>query len=213
MSSLKDQLKKARLYLVLDRQVNGYHQLWEILKQSVGTGVDILQLRDKTGSGREILQFSQKTIRFLKGKIPYILNDRVDLAVASRASGVHLGQEDLPIQYAKKMLGKSAIIGISCQTYRHALDAQKAGADYIGFGSVFKTQTKPDRDPMDLKLLADVVKKIRIPVFAIGGIHLDNIRRITELGVRKVAVCRAICSAQDIAGITKEFRKVLTGLT
>ncbi len=213
MSSSKECLKQARLYLILDRQVNDYYQLWKILKQSVSAGVDMVQLRDKIGSLREILQFSQKAIKFLKGKIPYIINDRVDLAVASGASGVHLGQKDLPIQYAKKMLGKNAIIGISCQTYQHAFEAQRAGADYIGFGSVFKTQTKPDRDLMDLKLLADVVKKIRIPLFAIGGINLDNICDITELGVRRVAICRAICSAHDIGGITKKFRGILDQLT
>src|SRR3990167_7876511 len=155
MVSLKASLKKARVYLILDTQVNGYDELFEILKQSLNTGVDIVQLRDKFAKAIETLKFAKKAVRLINGRIPFIVNDRVDLALASQAAGVHLGQDDLPISEARKLMGKKAIIGVSCQNLIQAQEAKKQGADYIGFGSVFKTETKPDRQPMDLKLLKD----------------------------------------------------------
>lgn len=206
---MKRSLKGARLYLILDAGVRPYDQLFEILKQSLRGGVDLVQLRDKKGSGRQILDFSKRALRFLRGRIPFIINDRVDLAVACRADGVHLGQEDLPIAVARDILGKKAIIGLSCQTWAQARAAQRAGADYIGFGSVFKTLTKPDRPAMDLTLLEKVVRGIDIPVFAIGGIKQENIPLIRPMGVDRVAVTRAICLAGHVAGKVAQLRSSL----
>ena len=121
-----------------------------------------------------------------------IVNDRVDLAVLGGAAGVHLGQEDIPLKAARRMMGNQAIIGVSCQTLTHARQAEREGADYIGFGSVFKTQTKPDRSPMDLKLLQRVMREIRIPVFAIGGITCENVGRLREVGVERGAGWRDV---------------------
>ena len=125
------------MYLILDAQVNSYGQLLDILKRSIRCGVDIVQLRDKAGSAREILKFSEKALKIVGDKMPFMINDRVDLAIMAGAAGVHLGQEDIPIAFARKMLGKKRIIGASCQTLEHARSAQREGADYIGFGSVF----------------------------------------------------------------------------
>lgn len=201
-------MKDARLYLILDTQVCGYDRLFEILKQAVRGGVDIVQLRDKAGCGRDALRFSQRSLRFLKGRIPFIINDRVDVAMAACADGVHLGQEDVPIEFARKVLGKKKIVGASCQTLPQARKAQKAGADYIGFGSVFKTLTKPNRKAMDLRLLSEVIRKIKIPVFAIGGITLGNIGQIRRLGIERVAVTRVICLSHDIKQATQNFCNV-----
>jgi thiamine-phosphate pyrophosphorylase len=189
----------------LDRQVNAYETLFEIARKAILAGVDIIQLRDKNGSAKEILNFSRHILKLTKNRIPYIINDRVDVAKAGLASGVHLGQEDMPIAVARKMLGSKALIGISCQTYMHALKAQRDEADYIGFGSVFKTLTKPERHPMDIKLLRRVIDNIRIPVFAIGGIHLGNIAQLKAVGVRRIAVCRAVCQAKDIEKAVEQF--------
>lgn len=204
-------LRDVRLYLILDRQVNDDGRLFEIAKESIRWGVDMIQLRDKAGASREILESAQKILKLTKGHVPFIVNDRVDLALASGAGGVHLGQDDLPCRLARRMMGRQALIGVSCQTYRQAQQAQEEGADYIGFGSVFKTLTKPERQPMDLDLLAKVVKHIRIPVFAIGGIGLENIAKLQAIGVDRFAVCRAICKARDIRKAVSDLKKEMCG--
>lgn len=192
--------QNCRLYLILDTQVNSYSQLAIIAQKSVSAGVDIIQLRDKQGTAKAILDFSKWILRMTRGRIPYIINDRADLALAAKASGVHVGQEDLPVCVARKMLGDRAIIGVSCQTLRQAKDAQSEGADYIGFGSVFKTQTKPDRKAMDLQKLKMVMREVTIPLFAIGGITAENISIIREKAeAGRFAVCRSICCSKDVA--------------
>lgn len=211
MRSRKRLLKNSRLYLVLDAQVCGYSKLFCIAQQAVKAQIDVIQLRDKKGLLEDILHFSKRLVKLVEGtKTLFILNDRVDLAWAVGADGVHLGQEDLLLKDARKILGTSALIGISCQNLEHALQAQQEGADYIGFGSVFKTLTKPDRQPMNLNLLKKAAEKIKIPVFPIGGITLDNTQRLTELGVKRVAVCRAVCEAADVAGAVRKFKEILT---
>lgn len=209
MVSQKKNLLRARLYLVLDRQVAGYESLFEILRQAVPAGVDIVQLRDKYGSAKEIASFARQALRWLRGRVPFIINDRVDVARLTGADGVHLGQDDLPLIFARKMLGGRAIIGMSCQDLPHVRRAQDAGADYIGFGSVFKTLTKPDRAPLDLRLLDQVSKISRVPVFAIGGIGLKNVSTVLDHDIRRVAVTRAICEADNVAAATKTLRDIL----
>ncbi len=203
-------LKNSKLYLILDKEVASYDRLFEVTKQAVAGGVDLIQLRDKNGTSEDIIKFSRKITLFLKRRIPFIINDRVDLALACGADGVHLGQDDLPIALARRLMGKNAIIGVSCQTLQHAKFAFNCGADYIGFGSVFKTLTKPKRQPMNLRLLADVVSGIKIPVFAIGGINAHNILRLKGLGVDRVAVCRDICLAKDVRKTTDRFKALLS---
>jgi thiamine-phosphate pyrophosphorylase len=200
-------LSRASLYLVLDAQVCSYPKLFEVAKQAVFSGVDIIQLRDKTGTAKDILEFSRKVIPLCKGRALYIINDRVDLAVLSGADGVHLGQDDIACTSARKMLGDK-IIGVSCQDLRHLKKAQNDGADYAGFGSVFKTKTKPERLPMNLKLLQKVYTSARIPVFAIGGITLDNASVLPGIGVNRVAVTRALCLAHNIKKNTESFRRI-----
>ena len=195
----KKHLSGCKLYVILDREVAGYPKLFEILKKAAQGGVDILQVRDKKGSAREIIDFVRKARKHLNGRIPLIVNDRVDVALLAGADGVHLGQEDIALKDARNLLGPKAIIGVSCQTLAHARQAQKDGADYVGFGSVFKTLTKPERVPMNLKLLTRVAQTIPIPVFAIGGINRRNIGKVLDTGITRVAVCREILLAKDVA--------------
>jgi len=209
MRSKKKALQAAKLYLILDSRVNDYDTLLEILTKSVAAGVDMVQLRDKYGLAKDVLKFCQSAERVIKNKIPFIVNDRPDIAMAAWSCGVHLGQDDIPIKAARKMMGEEAIIGISCQNWDQARRAEQEGADYIGFGSVFATQTKPERSPMDLKTLPRVFKDIRIPVFAIGGICQMNIPQLQKLGVKRVAVCRDICESSDVAKKVKDIKSLL----
>ena len=209
MRSKKQWLRGAKLYLILDAQVNSHAELLDILKKSVRSGMGIVQLRDKCGCAKDILEFSRKAKKIIGGKIPLIINDRVDLAMIAQVPGVHLGQEDVLLKIARRMMGEKAIIGVSCQTLEHARRAQREGADYIGFGSIFKTQTKPGRMPMDLKILQKVIREIKIPVFAIGGIGRENIGLLRALGVSRVAVCRDVCQASDVARVVRDIKNLL----
>jgi len=206
----KKLLSGSNLYLILDAQVNDYKQLLQIALQSVRSGVDFIQVRDKNGTAKEVMNFSELLIKQIGNRVPVIINDRVDISLALGAAGVHLGQEDMPLSFARRILGHNKIIGISCQTIDQARKAQNEGADYIGFGSVFKTQTKPERNPMNLGLLQDVVSEINIPLFVIGGINLTNVESLLARGVANFAVCRAISTAENIEAITKSFKSLIT---
>lgn len=195
----------------MDRQVNTDDRLLKIAEESIRGGVDLIQLRDKTGNTRDMLQCFQRIVRATRRRVPLIINDRVDLALAGEADGLHLGQEDLPIREARRIIGREALIGISCQTLEQARQAQREGADYIGFGSVFKTLTKPERRPMNPDLLKKVVREISIPVFAIGGIGRENIAVLRAIGVKHFAVCRAICQAPDIREAVSDIKKEMSG--
>lgn len=207
----KKSLHKAELYLILDRQVNDDGRLFEIARESIRHGVDIIQLRDKLGTARETLKCFKGILRVVNARVPVIMNDRVDLAIAAGADGVHLGQDDVPVKDARRMLGTRAVIGVSCQSYEHARQAQAQGADYIGFGSVFKTLTKPERNPMNLDLFRKIAREISIPVFAIGGITPENIPDLRAVGVRHFAVCRGICQADNIKEAVSNIRKEIRG--
>jgi thiamine-phosphate diphosphorylase len=209
MRSRKILLKNSKLYLVLDTNVADYGRLFDILKEALKGGVDIVQLRDKKGEPAEMIDFTRRARKFLAGRAPFIVNDRVDVALVAGACGVHLGQEDLPLRTARRLLGPKVLIGVSCQTLAHAKKAQAQGADYIGFGSVFKTFTKPERSTMDLHLLSRVTREIKIPVFAIGGINEHNIARLTERGIKRVALTRAICKAKKPKVSAQHLKRIL----
>ncbi len=206
----KQKLLGAKIYLILDRDVAGFEALFETARQAVAGGIDIIQLRDKQSSAKAIFDFSKKLVKLLKGRVPFILNDRADLASASGADGVHVGQDDLPVSLARKILGPQAIIGTSCQKWPQLKNAVHEGADYIGFGSVFKTKTKPDREPMDLNLLTVAIRKTPLPIFAIGGIDLKKAQILKTQGINRIAVCRAICEAPSPLEATKRFLKVMS---
>ena len=210
MRSNKKLLARAKLYLILDTQVLDHGGLLQVLKDSVRAGIDIVQLRDKNGSAKEILDLCRKILRITKHQIPFIVNDRADLAILSGADGLHVGQNDLDCFQARKMMGRGKIVGVSCQDSAQALKAQAQGADYIGFGSVFETKTKPGRQAMDLNLLQKVIKQVKIPVFPIGGISRGNIGRLIPLGVTRAAICRDILLAKDVVGAVKELKILLS---
>lgn len=200
------------MYLILDRGLHSYDELLKIAVDAVEGGVDIVQLRDKSGSARAIIAFFEKLRTVIDRRVPCIINDRVDLAVITGADGVHVGQDDVPPRDARRMLGPDKLVGVSCQTREHARQAAAEGADYIGFGSVFATPTKPERGPMDTGLLERVVKDMPVPVFPIGGITADRLEALGRRGVQRVAVCRAISQALDVTGAARRFKTGLEAL-
>lgn len=155
-------------------------------------GGKIFQLRDKGASKKKYLQLA-KAIRKLtkKAKVAFIVNDHLDIAQLIDADGIHLGQDDIPIPLARKLLGEEKIIGFSTHSFAQAVKAEKAGADYISFGPIFQTPSKPKTKPLGLKALKRVVKRIKIPVVAIGGISESNIHDVRKTGCQRIAVIRA----------------------
>lgn len=162
-------------------------------------GVDVLQLRSKSLSDLELFNLGLEIRRLTeRRKKLLIVNDRVDLALSLGADGVHLGQDDLPIQEARKLMGRRKMfIGISTHSLEQAITAEQSGADYIGFGPIFSTPTKPTYLPVGLDPIRMLAGRIKIPVVCIGGIDADNLASVQSAGATRVAVVRAIFAHPD----------------
>ncbi len=169
-----------------------------------GAGVSFFQLREKRASKINILKDAQR-IKYLLNNPEsiFIVNDHVDVARSVNADGVHLGQDDLPIVEARKILGEDKIIGISCHSPSDAILAEKNGADYIGVGPIFATATKPELRPIGVAGLELIRRKVRLPIFAIGGINRGNVTKVLGAGNVGVAVCREICLSRNPAKAAK----------
>jgi thiamine-phosphate pyrophosphorylase len=202
----KKLLQKANLYVLLDKGLIGNRDIEKLTVQLVRGGAEIIQYRDKISEDKEYLENARIVQRITrKAKIPLIINDRLDVAWYLNTEGVHLGQGDLPIKLAKKLLGKEKIIGGSAETVEQAVLAEKEGADYIGVGPMFYTTTKKIKEAKGVKLLKGTLKRVRIPCFAIGGVNLDNLSLILEAGCDKIVVGSAILDSKDIAGTCRKF--------
>jgi len=196
--------KGSRLYLITDRSVSGLRHI-EIAKRAIHAGVRIIQLREKEMSKKELCK-EALIIRnlTLKYRATFIMNDYIDIALVTNADGVHLGQDDMPVKEARKVIGKDKIIGVSTHTLRQAIDAQNSGADYIGFGPIFKTKTKDAGKPKGIKALIEIKRHIKIPVVAIGGITSENAPAVLNAGADAVAVISDILKG-DIETNIKNF--------
>lgn len=198
MNWREERLKNFRLYAITDLREKDPQILAQI-EGALRGGVDIVQLRSKILSDQVLLDLGTK-IRRLTRKLKklFIVNDRVDLMLAMDADGVHLGQEDIPIRVARRMIGDSnKLIGCSTHRLKQAIEAEREGADYIGFGPIFETPTKPTYQPVGLGSIREVVRRIKIPVICIGGIDRSNVRKVIKAGANRVAVVRAIFSSKD----------------
>jgi thiamine-phosphate pyrophosphorylase len=200
--------KIGKLHLLTDITLQSQFSHVELTRLAIAGGADTIQLRQKTGSTREmILTARQMQVLCRKAGVTFVVNDRLDVALASQADGVHLGQDDFPIPLARKILGEKAVIGGSACTLEEARICLSEGADYIGFGPVFPTTSKDDAGPVSgLALLEQIVKKIPRPIIAIGGIASDNVARVIRTGVYGVAVISAICCQENPREATKSLR-------
>ncbi|MCE5264145.1 MAG: thiamine phosphate synthase [Deltaproteobacteria bacterium] len=200
------------LYLVTDRRWLGERSLWEGVEEAILGGATIVQLREKEVSSREFLELAQKvkavTDRY---RIPLIVNDRIDIALAAGADGVHVGPEDLTVPVARKLLGKGKIIGASAATVGEALSLQAEGADYLGVGAVFPTATKQATDQVSLEELREIKAALRIPVVAIGGIDVGNAVPVMATGVDGVAVVSAVMARKEIREAARQLFSLVRG--
>lgn len=199
------------LYLVTDRSFLGNKSLKEAVGEAIEGGVTFIQIREKDISTRAFYKIAADVKEVTDYyKVPLVINDRIDIAQAIDADGVHLGQSDMPIQIARKILGKNKIIGISVENVNEAKEAEGNGADYVGVGTVFYTGTKKDiNKPIGLEGLTEVCGSIKIPKVAIGGINKNNFKEILKAGVDGAAIISAILGEKDIKEASKLLKKLL----
>ncbi len=194
------------LYLCTDRELMTSDTIEEGVELAIKGGVTIVQLREKNCLGKEFLRIARSVKEVTDAyEIPLIINDRIDIAVAVDADGVHLGQKDIPAGVAREMLGKHKIIGVSAYNAELALRAQKDGADYIGVGDVFGTSTKADTHHVSYEELVKIRKTVKIPIVAIGGVKPEHMPRLAGTGVDGVAVVSAVLGAKNITEAAGEM--------
>ncbi|HCL4577043.1 TPA: thiamine phosphate synthase [Clostridium botulinum] len=188
------------LYLITDRRFLKGHQLKKVVEDAILGGVTIVQVREKDVSTREFYNVAKEVKEVTDYyKVPIIINDRLDIAQAIDASGVHLGQKDMHLNIAREILGKDKIIGISVGNVKEALEAQNNGADYLGIGTIFPTGSKKDVDAIiGIDGLSKIKDSISIPSVAIGGINKTNFKDVLKTGIEGISVISAILDEDDI---------------
>ena len=199
------------LYLCTDRDLMSTDTLEEAVEAAIRGGVTLVQLREKDCSSREFLETAVSIKKITDAhNIPLIINDRVDVALAVDAAGVHVGQSDFPCEVVRRLMGPDKIVGISTATVDEAIAAEKAGADYIGVGAMFTTGTKKNARSVTMEGLADIRKAVSIPIVVIGGVNETNAAQFVGTGVDGLAVVSAIIAKPDIEGAARRLREIFT---
>ena len=200
-------LRDARLYFVADRD-----GMARALEGALAGGADLFQLRDKTASDDELLAAAESAReRCHAAGALFVLNDRPDLAAACGADGVHVGQDDMPVDRARKLVGADAIVGLSTHSMQQAQAGSRSGADYIAVGPVHATPTKQGRPAIGVGPLKYAAVHVAVPWFAIGGIDADNIGAVVKAGARRIVVVRAIADARDPEATARALRTAVNG--
>ena len=199
------------LYVVTDSSLSNGLSDTEVARLAYQGGADIVQLRMKNADGRVMLEQANGIREAADEYCRYfVVNDRMDIAMASGADGVHLGQSDIPVRVARDLMGETALIGASVHNVEEALAAQEDGADYVGVGAIFKTSTKADAvQGLGLDAVFQVKEAVKIPVVAIGGINRGNIQDVIRAGADSAAVVSAVVSAEDVSAAAHELRDLI----
>ncbi|ERN54830.1 thiamine phosphate synthase [Alkalihalophilus marmarensis] len=204
-------MKDFKLYAITGEEFHQGRDLIEVMEEAILGGVDIIQLRDKKSKKIDVLKKAQ-ALRELTKKhdVTFIVNDHIDVALAVDADGIHVGQDDLPLTEARKVMGPDKIIGISTHKIEEARAAEAGGADYIGVGPIFETKSKEDVvDPVTTQYIQQVANEITIPFVAIGGIKLHNVDQVLAAGATRVCMISEIVGADDVKGTCEKFIEIL----
>ena len=200
------------LYLVTDRQLMSCDSLTEAVEQAILGGCTMIQLREKELSSLEFynqaVAVKQVTDKY---HIPLIINDRIDIAMAVQATGVHIGQHDLPAAVVRKVIGENMLLGVSASSIAEAIQAQQDGADYLGVGAMFPTGTKTDADSVSMEELQKIRAAVSLPIVVIGGINKGNAGRFKPMGIDGLAVVSAIIAQSDIKAAAAELKDLFCG--
>ena len=196
------------LYLVTDKS-DDVEKFLNTIEEAIKGGTTVVQIREKTAETLDFYNLALKVKEITtKYHVPLIINDRVDVALAIDADGVHVGQSDMPCDVTRRLIGEDKILGVSAATIDEAQKAQKDGADYIGTGAVFPTQTKDDAPKITKDDLKEIVKSIDIPVVAIGGISLENAHELKDTGIAGLSVVSAIMSSDNPKKSSEELLEI-----
>lgn len=203
--------KIGKLHILTDTVLQSRFSHMEITRLGIAGGADTIQYRQKSGSTREMIEIARNMKQLCsEAGVTFIVNDRLDVAIAAEADGVHLGQDDFPIPMARELLGEGRIIGGSAATLGEARKCLSEGADYVGFGPVYPTSSKDDAGPVSgIYILKQVVKIIPLPIIAIGGVDAENIPDVIRAGAQGIAVISAVCCQDDPEEATRALYKVL----
>jgi thiamine-phosphate pyrophosphorylase len=201
------------LYLVTDSTGKTNEEFLNIIEKACKGGITLLQLREKNRSGRDLLALAIQ-VRELADKynVPLIIDDRVDIALASGAAGVHVGQSDIPVHYARELMGKYKIVGASAKTVEQAVEAYKQGADYLGAGAIYPTTTKVVTQITEVTTLNEICKSVPIPVVAIGGLNKDNMHILKDSPISGISVVSAIMKSDNPQQSAAELKKKIADM-
>ena len=201
----------GKLHILTDTVLQSRFSHMEITRLAIAGGADTIQYRQKSGSTREMIEIARNMKRLCsEAGVTFIVNDRLDVAIAAEADGVHLGQDDFPIPMAREILGEGRIIGGSAATLDEARKCLSEGADYVGFGPVYPTSSKDDAGPVSgIDILKQVVEIIPLPIIAIGGVGAENIPDVMRAGAHGIAVISAVCCQDDPEEATRSLYQVL----
>jgi thiamine-phosphate pyrophosphorylase len=201
-------LADAFLYAIVDLGYVSAEDAPAIFEKLVAGGIDIVQLRGKNRSLDELSALAQRFLT-MSGKIPLIANDHAEIAQRVEVQGVHLGQDDNSIEKVRAQIKRPIVVGKSTHSIEQAVDAEREGADYIGFGPIFSTPTKPDYSPIGLTHIREVHERVSIPIFCIGGIKSENLAQVIDAGAKRVAIVSGLLQASDIAAYARACKKSL----
>ena len=194
------------LYLVTNRYQDSLENFLEKVETACRSGVTIIQLREKNLTTNQYYQLAKQVKEITDAyQVPLIIDDRLDVCLAVDAAGLHIGDDELPVSVARKVLGPEKILGVTAKTVKRALEAEEGGADYLGTGAIFPTTTKENAPITLISTLKTICQRVAIPVVAIGGLTSENIYQLIDTGIAGVAVVRDLMQAEDIEAKTQAF--------
>ena len=195
-----------RLYLVTNRYQDSVERFLEKVETACRSGVTIVQLREKNLTTNQYYQLAKQVKEITDAyQVPLIIDDRLDVCLAVDAAGLHIGDDELPVSVARKVIGPEKILGVTAKTVKRALEAEEGGADYLGTGAIFPTTTKENAPITLISTLKTICQRVAIPVVAIGGLTSENIDQLIGTGIAGVAVVRDLMQAEDIETKTQAF--------
>jgi thiamine-phosphate pyrophosphorylase len=198
-------------YFVTDSELS-QDEIFNDVENALKAGCKVVQYREKNKSTKEMIDEAKKLKQICNEKAIFLINDRVDVALAVNADGVHIGQEDIPFQTARLLLGKDKIIGLSVHNLEEAIEAEKLGVDYIGLAPIFKTGTKEDaRNPIGTMMIEVVKKNVNLPIVVVGGINKKNVKKVIESGADSIVSIYAVLNSNDVFKEIKEFIDIIRG--
>jgi thiamine-phosphate pyrophosphorylase len=210
---VKPNLTNARLYGILDLGYADAEDFTRIIESMIEGGVDLIQLRGKDRTIGELADLAKTLHKVMaRSSIPLIVNDYAEIAAQVPVEGVHVGQDDDSVARAREKAGRPILVGKSTHSLEQARAAQQEGADYIGFGPIFATPTKPDYQPIGLGDIKQAHAEIQLPIFCIGGIKIDNLAQVIDAGARRVVIVSGLLKAPDITEYARETKKMLSAI-